>query len=237
MTVDVYLEVARKRTFAGAVEWPGWCRAGRGEADALAALLAYGRRYAAAVSAAVSATDPPFVPPDDPGRFGVVERLEGDATTEFGAPSRAPEADSRPLDEAGLDRQLRILGAAWTALDEQAAAARGLELRKGPRGGGRDLDAILAHVLAAETAYLSRLGARVPPRAPGDPGAGTGLERDAVRDAVTARAHGADPALPSRSGGRWSPRYFVRRAAWHALDHAWEIEDRATPSRGEGARP
>ena len=24
----------------------------------------------------------------------------------------------------------------------------------------------------------------------------------------------------------WSPRYAVRRAAWHVLDHAWEIEDR-----------
>ena len=31
----------------------------------------------------------------------------------------------------------------------------------------------------------------------------------------------------SRSGGaRWTPRYFVRRAAWHVLDHAWELEDR-----------
>jgi hypothetical protein len=27
----------------------------------------------------------------------------------------------------------------------------------------------------------------------------------------------------------WSPRYYVRRAAWYALDHAWEIEDRAKP--------
>jgi hypothetical protein len=25
---------------------------------------------------------------------------------------------------------------------------------------------------------------------------------------------------------RWPPRYVVRRAAWHVLDHAWEIEDR-----------
>ena len=30
----VYLEVGPKRTFAGAVEWPGWCRSGRGEDEA-----------------------------------------------------------------------------------------------------------------------------------------------------------------------------------------------------------
>ena len=28
---------------------------------------------------------------------------------------------------------------------------------------------------------------------------------------------------------RWTPRYAARRMAWHALDHAWEIEDRTEP--------
>ena len=26
---------------------------------------------------------------------------------------------------------------------------------------------------------------------------------------------------------KWPPRYAARRIAWHALDHAWEIEDRS----------
>jgi hypothetical protein len=26
---------------------------------------------------------------------------------------------------------------------------------------------------------------------------------------------------------RWPARYAARRIAWHALDHAWEIEDRS----------
>ena len=233
MTVEVYLEVARKRTFAGAVEWPGWCRSGKGEADALAALLAYGRRYAAAVSP----LEPAFDPPGESAGLAVIERLQGDATTDFGAPSKGPSADARPLDEAELDRQLALLEAAWGALDRAAAAAQGLELRKGPRGGGRDLDAILAHVFQGEIAYLSRLGAKVPPAAPGDPATVPAAERDAVREALAATARGLDPALASRTGGRWTPRYFVRRAAWHALDHAWEIEDRAIPSGPEGARP
>ena len=28
------------------------------------------------------------------------------------------------------------------------------------------------------------------------------------------------------NGRALTPRYFVRRLAWHDLDHAWEIEDR-----------
>jgi hypothetical protein len=25
----------------------------------------------------------------------------------------------------------------------------------------------------------------------------------------------------------WTARYFLRRAAWHVLDHVWEIEDKS----------
>lgn len=45
MTFSVYIEVGQKRTFAGAIEWPGWCRSGKDEATALQALLDYGGRY------------------------------------------------------------------------------------------------------------------------------------------------------------------------------------------------
>ena len=30
----------------------------------------------------------------------------------------------------------------------------------------------------------------------------------------------------------WPQRYAARRIAWHALDHAWEIEDRSDPAGG-----
>ena len=52
LPIAVYLEIGPKRTFAGAVEWPGWCRIGRGEEEALEALLAYAPRYARVVEAA-----------------------------------------------------------------------------------------------------------------------------------------------------------------------------------------
>ncbi|MBX7251781.1 MAG: hypothetical protein K1X50_07340, partial [Candidatus Promineofilum sp.] len=45
--MDIYLEEGAKRMFAGALEWPGWCRAGRDEAAARRALLDYAPRYAA----------------------------------------------------------------------------------------------------------------------------------------------------------------------------------------------
>jgi hypothetical protein len=50
--------------------------------------------------------------------------------------------------------------------------------------------------------------------------------REAILDALRSGARG--DALPEgrRSAKVWTPRYFVRRSAWHALDHAWEIEDR-----------
>jgi hypothetical protein len=217
MAVPVYLETGAKRIFAGSIEWPGWARSGRTESDALASLLAYGPRYREVVAASEAAFDAPTVP----DQLEVVERLRGDATTDIGAPGQPPSADARPLDEPELKRQLDILRAAWTALDAAAASATGLELRKGPRGGGRELGAILAHVLEAEVAYLHQLGSRFPSREPGAD------ERATVRDTLITVARGLPPRNPTRSGGRWTPRYFVRRAAWHVLDHAWEIEDRA----------
>ena len=222
MPLAVYLEVGAKRTFAGAIEWPGWCRIGRSEEEALAALLAYAPRYAAVVQAA-GLTAP------DATDVTVVERLTGGAGTDFGAPSVAPAADERPLGAAELDRQSRLLSASWQAFDitwREADEAH-VELRKGPRGGGRDLPKMEMHILEAEEAYLAALGSR-PPRMPG----ATVRERMAAARATTlealaARARGKPVADPRQTKRPWSPRYTVRRSAWHALDHAWEIEDRS----------
>jgi hypothetical protein len=34
------------------------------------------------------------------------------------------------------------------------------------------------------------------------------------------------PERGPRGGAIWSARNYVRRIAWHVLDHAWEIEDK-----------
>lgn len=206
----VYLEVTRKRAFAGAVEWPGWCRAGKTEEEALAALVAYSDRYAKVVGRGIPA-------PRGVEDLEVVERLTGNATTEFGAPGVAPAADDRPVDAKDLKRLTTILEASWRAFDRAAEGAVGVTLTKGPRGGGRDVPKIVEHVEGAEESYLSKLGSRAPE---------VGL-RTAILTALEARAKGKPVADPNKVEKLWSPRYYVRRSAWHALDHAWEIEDRS----------
>ena len=127
--IEVYLEIGKKRTFAGAMDWPGWCRSGRDENTALRALVAYGRRYAAAIGPlADGLTDP-----TDTSALDVVERLNGNATTDFGAPAIAPAADERPLDDRELERLQGLLQACWTAFDAAAEAPSSAVLRKGPR--------------------------------------------------------------------------------------------------------
>jgi DinB superfamily len=223
---DVYLEIGKKRVLAGAIDWPGWCRGGRDEDEALQALLDYAPRYEQVLRAAHI----PFEPPADRSALNVPERLPGNTTTDFGAPDMSPSIDDETPDEAELDRQRSILQACWSALDAAAQAAEGKELRKGPRGGGRDLSDVVRHVMEAEGSYLLRLGGARPDRggrAPDDP-TYIADHRQAILDALGAAVRGEFPPQGPRGGKRWSPRYFVRRAAWHVLDHAWEIQDRAS---------
>jgi hypothetical protein len=222
--LPVYVETGRKRTFAAALDWPGWARAGRTEADALAALVAAGPRYAAAVRKAA----PSFVAPKDTSQVEVVHRYKGDAGTDFGVPGRSPAEDKQPIGPAEAKRLAAILTGSWAAFDAAAKAARGVELRKGPRGGGRDLDKIAGHVAEAEEAYVHQAGAKraVASRSKGD---ATARRRAAVLEVLATKASGKPLPEPNKVGKPWNARYFVRRTAWHVLDHAWEIEDRARP--------
>ena len=115
-TTEVYTESGAKRLFVGAIDWPGWSRSGRDEGSALDALLADGPRYAGVVGR----RRPPFHAPASVDDLVVVERMKGDATTDFGAPSASPGADARPIDEPDLSRLRRLLECAWAALDRAA---------------------------------------------------------------------------------------------------------------------
>lgn len=185
--------------------------------------MAYAARYQAVLAAA--GIDFPALP--EPVGIMVVERLAGTSTTDFGAPGEAPAADGRAVTDADLVRLRAMLDACWAALDGARDAAPA-ELAKGLRGGGRDRDTIYTHVVEAEVAYLSRLGREAPVAGPWSPDR-VALERAAALEGLEAAVHGLVQAAGPRGGRRWSARYFVRRAAWHALDHAWEIEDRTAP--------
>jgi hypothetical protein len=223
MPVEVYVEAAAKRAFAGAVDWPGWCRSGRDPSVALEALLDYGPRYADVLDGSGVG----FTAPARASTLTVVERLKGDATTDFGAPSIAPEADAAPIDRRWLTRNERILRACWESFDREAAGVRG-ELRKGPRGGGREVDAIVGHVVGAEGGYLRMIAGKPPSFAEDDASAARGPVRAAVLEGLERAVVDGIPEKGPRGGARWSARYFVRRDAWHILDHAWEIEDRSS---------
>jgi hypothetical protein len=222
--IDVYLEIGKKRTLAGALDWPGWCRAGRDEPSALQALAGYGPRYARTLAAAQI----DFHPPADTSALSVVERLEGKGTTDYGVPDIVPATDSRPVDAAELRRFESLLKAYWQAFDAAVAAAAGRELRKGPRGGGRELEGIVEHVLGAEAAYLTRLAWKWQKPEGEELSEQLRRTRQAVLDGLAAAARGETPSRGPRGGVLWPPRFFVRRAGWHVLDHIWEIEDRLT---------
>ncbi len=219
---DVYLEIGKKRTFAGAIEWPGWCRSGRDEISALQALVEYGPRYAAVLRPAGIE----FRASADMSSLVVIERLEGDATTDFGAPDTAPSADARPIDKAQLQRFEALLNACWQAFDEAVRQAAGKDLRRGPRGGGRNIGGIIQHVLGADTGYLSALGWKYRLNDSASLTEQLAQTRQAILNALAAATRGEIAERGPRGGVRWTPRYFVRRTMWHALDHAWEIEDR-----------
>jgi hypothetical protein len=214
----VVLELAPKRSFASALDWPGWARSGTTPDEALEALHAYAPRYRTVTERARVA----FTPPSTLRGLDIVERVAGGSGTEFGVPGAVASAEQQPLATGELTRIIALLEAAWWTFDRTAAGAKGTELRLGPRGGGRQVPKMLDHVREAEAAYLHQLGWKVPS------GASLPDLRGWFVEAMRLRAAGDELPTPNRVRSPWSPRYAARRSGWHALDHAWEIEDRST---------
>ena len=197
--VHVAVEIGQKKTFASALDWPGWARSGKDEAAAIETLLDYAERYRVVTDRAGIEFEP--------GQIDVVERLAGSASTDFGAPGAIAERELRPVSAPEAERMASLVVAAWDVFDDVVSGAPAA-LRKGPRGGGRDRDKMVEHVVDAEQSYARKLGLDKPKQRPD-------LRGDIVA-AIRGRA----------SETAWPVRYAARRIAWHVLDHAWEIEDR-----------
>jgi hypothetical protein len=221
-SIKIFVEEGKKKTFTGAVDWPGWCRWGKDEQSALQSLLKYGPRYAQVLVG----SDLDFTPPEDAAQLEIVERHHGSATTDFGAPDAILEADNRPLSEFDYYKAKAVLEASWAAFDRAITKAEGHELRKGPRGGGRDLDKILAHVFQADQAYLRRVAHTYKTKQDQDLASQLTPLRQVILEALQAGMNGEIPEQGPRGGKIWPIRYYLRRAVWHTLDHLWEIEDR-----------
>ena len=214
--IAVTIEHSPKKTFASAADWPGWSRSGKTEELALEALASYAARYAAIADAEHRR----FAAHPRLEDFEIVERIAGSAGTEYGVPSRPTDHDARPTDAEEAARLAGLVEAAWKNFDRVAADAPE-ELRKGPRGGGRNTSRVVGHVMDADRAYAEQMGIKVPEFAPGDR-ASLDAMRAAMLDVLGAARDGQPIA-----GRRWPARYAAHRIAWHALDHAWEVEDRS----------
>jgi len=207
------IESTKRKSFASALGWPGWSRSGKTPELAVEALLAYAARFAPVAARAGL---------DLPTRgleVEVVELREGTACTDYGVPSVTFDADRAATSDPEAARLAAIVEAAWATFNEAAAAAPA-ELRKGPRGGGRDTAKMVDHVVGAEQAYAGAFGIRASMPDPTDSSAVAQLRADLLEPI----RHPSDGAPI----GKWTQRYGARRIAWHALDHAWEMEARST---------
>jgi hypothetical protein len=216
--VKVYLETGEKKVFAVALDWLGLARSGKTEEAALDALVAYAPRYVQSMNAVLGGVTGPM----SAKGLDVVARLAGNRTTDFGAPDAILPADREPVSEHELDSAIERLQAAWAAFAAAAARAQGRTLApSGPRGGGRSIEKVTDHVREADGYYVSAVGGKSKAGAPWSE-----IQSDLIA-AVRSRNAGELPDSGPRGGERWPAMFAIRRSSWHALDHAWEIEDRS----------
>ncbi len=201
---------------AFAVDWPGWSRGARTPELALGTLESYRDRYRPIALAARMVTE--F---DRGGPLEIIEDRVGTGSTDFWGISFSPSACERdPMAADELDRKILLLRACWTFFDRVAANASA-EMRRGPRGGGRDRDQIIRHTIRTESEeFAKRLGLRIPERAALTP-EGLASHRTAYIQAM--RAYNAGEGRPMRT---WSLPFLIRHSAYHVMDHAWEMEDK-----------
>jgi hypothetical protein len=205
-----------KRAVAFALDWPGWSRGGTAPEIAIATLGSYRERYRP-VAAGAGLGDA-F---DAAGDLEVVEDRTGTGSTDFWGISFSPSSSEQEfMEDAALERAIGLLRAAWAYFDGVAARVSP-EMRKGPRGGGRDRDRIIRHTIRNESEdFAKRVGLRIPEGgALGDALAGY---REAYVAAMWAYHRGETP----KRMVNWTLPFLVRHSAYHTLDHAWEMEDK-----------
>lgn len=206
-----------KRSVAFALDWPGWCRGAKTGELAVETLEAYRPRYRPIASLAGMVDE--F---DRAGPIEIVEDRIGAGSTDFWGISFSPSSTEHgPMDEARLERALTLLQASWTFFDS-AAARVSAEMRKGPRGGGRDRDRIVRHTIRTESEdFAKQVGLRIPEEAALTP---DGLRQHRESYLAAMRAYNAGRV--ERRMRSWTLPFLIRHSAFHTLDHAWEMEDK-----------
>ena len=155
--------------------WPGPAGADRGRhpRTRLAVLADYAPRYAVVAKLARVRFSPAYG-----DELTVVDEVPGDRTTGFGAPNKRAATDAR--DAHARPRRRRRCACSrqsWAELDRLAVEAPE-QLRKGPRGGGRDRDKVVA-ARHRGRAVLRPQGRGAPPAVPRRRGRPVGVPRRA----------------------------------------------------------
>ncbi|MGH2417046.1 MAG: hypothetical protein ACRDFY_01805 [Candidatus Limnocylindria bacterium] len=212
----------RKRVVALSIDWPGWSRGAKTPDEAVELLEAYRDRYRPV--ARLAGLESEF---DAAGELDIVEDHVGVGSTDFWGISFAPSSfEQGPMPEDELERKLTLLQASWRFFDDVAARVSP-EMLKGPRGGGRNRDEMVRHVLRNEQVDLVRkVGVVTPPDEHQTP---DGLR--AHREAYLAALRDYNAQGKMARGRNWTIALLLRHTAFHALDHAWEMEDKDLSSR------
>jgi hypothetical protein len=215
--IRVLLEMGPKgkKVVAVAPDWPGLSRGAKTEDAAIERLLSYVPRYAPVAQLAGMDTAFPAVATAD-----VAERYPGTSSTDFWGISFAfSDIDRQAMSSQELDRELTLLRACWVFFDDVRSRVSP-EMRKGPRGGGRDRDHIVRHTLASEQQdWAKKIGLR-PSEDVTLTDEGLQAHRDTYCTAIRAlHAEG-------KMARTWPLRFLIRHTAFHTMDHAWEMEDR-----------
>jgi hypothetical protein len=212
-----------RKSVAFALDWPGWSRGATTPEKAVATLEAYRERYRpVAVTAGLARQF------DRGGRLTVFEDRIGTPSTDFWGISFSPSSSEQdPMSSAELERKITILQACWAYFDDVAARVSP-ELRKGPRGGGRDRNQIIRHTIRNESEeFAKRLGLRIPEEGALTP---EGLRSHRENYVAAMRAYHAGELKRMRN---WTLPFLIRHSAYHVMDHAWEMEDKDLSGVGQ----
>ena len=206
-----------RKSVAFSIDWQGWSRGARTAELALETLESYRQRYRSVASLAGMARE--F---DAAGPLEIVEEKVGTGSTDFWGISFSPcAAEQGPMSETELERGITLLRACWAFFDDVAARVSP-QLRKGPRGGGRDRDRIIRHTIRTESEdFAKQVGLRIPEEAALTP---DGLRQHRTSYVAAMWAYNSGEA--SRRMRSWTLPFLLRHSAYHTLDHAWEMEDK-----------
>jgi hypothetical protein len=212
--LEIVIERGKKKAVAYAPSWPGLSRGASSIDGALEKLANYADRYRGVAALAGLSGEFPSTP-----TFKIVEEVPGRGMTDFWGISFAPSTGEQgQMSEEECERKLAILRACWKYFDRVAARVSA-ELKKGPRGGGRDRDQIIRHIFANERDWAKLLALDLPEDAMLT-AKGRAKHRNAYVRAI--RQYNA----AGKSARSWRLQFLLRHTAYHVMDHAWEMEDK-----------